>query len=251
MAIEKGIRIVISFIVIRAKSSGFGPSIVAERDESTCYALPCLLLLVLSLAIALYLSRVRADLGKDADTKVGRVVESQALVQRRNRLNLLRRQVPVGAVQVLLEPLGIVGLGNDNNVPLGGPAKEHLRRCLAVGVGGLLDGWVFKQGADVEGALVLELEEGLWPKGGIGCHGNIVLLAHLNETRLDEVRVVFDLVDGGLDFGVWRLRVLSTCARPCSAVDRGRKDAARWRISLTAQHVVEEHGVEVGYTNGA
>lgn len=143
-------------------------------------------------------------LRKNADSKVRRVIKPQALVQRRNRINLLSRQVKIETVQVLCQPLGVVGLGNDDNVPLGGPAQKHLRGGLVVVLGRLGDGGVLEQRADIQGALIFQLEEALRAEGAVGGHGDVVLLAHLDELGLHEVRMVFNLIDGGLDFGVWR-----------------------------------------------
>lgn len=70
------------------------------------------------------------------------------------------------------------------------------------------------------GALHIELQETLRAKRAVRGDGNVVFLAHFDELWLNEVRVVLDLVDGGLDFGV-------------------------------AEDVVEELGVEVGDADGA
>lgn len=159
-------------------------------------------------------------LSKDPNTKVSRVVEPQSPIQRRNALQLLCRQVKIRRGQVLSQPLLGVTLGDHNNVPLSRPAEQHLCWRLADPFRHLLDGRVLEQGTRIMRALHVELEEALRAKGAVSGDGNVVLLAHLDEVGLDEVRVVLDLVDGGLDLGV-------------------------------AQDVVEEHGVEVGNANGA
>lgn len=169
------------------------------------------------------ISRTNPGLGfhlsKDPNAKVGRVIKPQALVQRRDALDLVGREVKVGRVQVLRQPLLAVALGDDDDAALRRPPQQDLRRRFAVLLGDAGHGLVLEEWPDVESALVLELEEALRAEGRVGRHGDAVLLAHLDEARLDEVGVMLDLVDGG-----WDTRV--------------------------AEDVVEQGRVEVRHTDG-
>lgn len=60
-------------------------------------------------------------------------------------------------MQVLLQPMLVVRLGDDGDVPLGGPPQEDLRRGLLVLLSERGDDLVFEQERGVEGILLLEL----------------------------------------------------------------------------------------------
>lgn len=75
-------------------------------------------------------------------TEVGRVIEPPVLVQSCNLLHFRLCQLEVKNVEVLLEPLGLGGLGDDGSAPLHAPSKHNLRRCLIVSSGDLLHAWL-------------------------------------------------------------------------------------------------------------
>lgn len=148
-----------------------------------------------------------------------RGVESEANVQSGNGLDLLLGQVERGGLEVLLESLDAVGLGDDDDVALCAPSEQDLAGGDAVLLGGSLDGVDLEQRLDLLGLGVVQLNERGRAKGGVAGDGNVVLLSHGDELGLGEVRVVLDLEDGRGDLGV-------------------------------RQQIVDQLGVEVGDTNG-
>jgi hypothetical protein len=126
-------------------------------------------------------------------TYVGRVVEAQPLVQAADLLNLILLQVEAADVQVLRKTALVVALGDNSNAALSGPAQQDLRRALAVGVGNSLDHLVVEQHGGVLCLLHVELNERQRAERTVGSHGNVALLAELEERLLGEVRVVLDL----------------------------------------------------------
>merc|ERR1712000_358923 len=96
-------------------------------------------------------------LSKDAQGVVGQVetgiVESQTAVQGRDALELVQGEVERHNVKVLGETIGVVGLGDDGNAALGGPAEEDLGGGLAVLVGESLDGLGLEEGLGAVGSL--------------------------------------------------------------------------------------------------
>lgn len=68
-------------------------------------------------------------------------------------------------------------------------------------VGDGLDGGVGEEGLDLADARVVELDEALGSEGAVSGDGDAVVLEEGKKLGLDQVRVVLDLVDGGLDLG--------------------------------------------------
>jgi len=126
-------------------------------------------------------------------TYVGRVVEPQALVQSADLLNLILLEVEAADIEVLCKTRLVVALGNDSNAALGRPAKEDLRRALSVSVGNALDDVVVEEHGGVLRLLHVELDERERAERAVGSHGDVALLAELEERLLSEVWVVLDL----------------------------------------------------------
>lgn len=165
---------------------------------------------------------IHFGLCEDADGRaqsVG-VVEPEAQVQGRDLVQLGLGKVEGGALEVLLQSLDAVGLGDDDNLSLRAPTEDDLAGGLAVLGGQAGDGLRLEEGLGVLGPGVVQLEEGLGAEGGVTGDGDVVLLGHLDELGLGEVGVVLDLEDGAGDLGV-------------------------------GHQVVEELGVEVGDADGA
>lgn len=154
----------------------------------------------------------------NGNVQVALIIQAQANIQARDLGNLLLGQVKRGAVQVLRQALGAVGLWNHDDVALRGPAEEHLRRRLAVPVRHRLDDGVLEERRRGGRLAAAHLQVRLRAEAAVRRHDDAVLLRHVDEVALRQVRVVFDLQHRGPDLGV-------------------------------AQHVVEELGVEVGYAN--
>jgi hypothetical protein len=126
-------------------------------------------------------------------TYVGRVVEAQSLVQAADLLDLILLQVEAAHVQVLRKTALVVALGDDSDAALGGPAQQHLRRALAVSIGNGLHDLVVEQHRGVFCLLHVELDERQRAERAVGGHGDVTLLAELEERLLGEVGVVLDL----------------------------------------------------------
>jgi hypothetical protein len=126
-------------------------------------------------------------------TYIGRVVEPQSLVQAADLLDLILLQVEAAHVQVLRKTALVVALGDNGNTALSGPAQQDLRRALAVSVGDGLHDLVVKQHGGVLCLLHVELDERQRAERAVGGHGDVALLAELEEGLLGEVGVVLDL----------------------------------------------------------
>ena len=126
-------------------------------------------------------------------TYVGRVVESQALVKCADLLNLILLEVEAAHVEVLCKTRLVVALGDDSNAALGRPTEQNLCGSLAVGVGNALDDVVVEEHRGVLCLLHVELDEGKRAERAVGGHGDVALLAELEERLLSEVWVVLNL----------------------------------------------------------
>lgn len=124
---------------------------------------------------------------------VAGVVEPQVLVDGRDALNLVVGQVEAVDLEVLLETVLAVGLGNDGNAALGGPAEQNLGGGHAVLGGDALDDIVVEEKRGVLSTLHLQLQEALGTEAGVGSDGDLVLLDELDELGLNQVGVVLDL----------------------------------------------------------
>lgn len=138
----------------------------------------------------------------DDKTYVGRSVELEVLVQTRNLLNLTVLEIKAGNIQVLRQAVWRVGLGDNAETALGGPAEKNLGGSLAVSLCNLLDDGVVEKKRGVGSDLHVALEEALGAERRVGGDLDVVLAGELNEVGLDVVRVVFDLKGSGLDLGV-------------------------------------------------
>lgn len=106
--------------------------------------------------------------------------------------NLLRCQLELGKPgQVALESLHLVARCERNDVLIDHPSETNLRLCDII----LLGQFSVKT---VDGTTLGCDERG---EGTVGGHSNAVLLVEGNEITVLEIRVVLDLVDGGLDLG--------------------------------------------------
>jgi hypothetical protein len=108
-------------------------------------------------------------------------------------------QIEIQNLEVLLQATGIVGLGDDSNTSLSGPAKKDLRRCLASSSGGLLDRSNIPEQWYVAGSLPeswRELQERLRAEGRICSNENAPFLGQTDEFRLYQIRMVFYLQRG-------------------------------------------------------
>lgn len=130
------------------------------------------------------------------------VIESEVSVKSADRLQLLLCKVELSNVQVLLQTLLVVALGDDSNSSLGAPSQEDLSRGLVVLLSESSDGGVLEEDRGVLGLLPVELNEGLWAEGRVCGNGNTLGLSQLDESGLDEVWVVLDLESGWADLGV-------------------------------------------------
>lgn len=129
------------------------------------------------------------------------IIKSQSFIQRTNLLDLVRRQIKTAVhdVEILLQTVWVVRLGDDGDAALGRPAQKDLRGGLADGCRGALDGLGLKQRRDTLGPFAErlgQLKEALGPKGRVRCDGDVEVLGEVDEIRLHQVRVVFDLQDG-------------------------------------------------------
>lgn len=89
------------------------------------------------------------------------VVEPEVAVQARDGLNLILSKVEVRDLQVLQQPALGVGLGDDGQSALGGPAQENLCGGALVLLGDGSDGGVLEENGGVVGLLPVELDERL------------------------------------------------------------------------------------------
>jgi hypothetical protein len=129
-------------------------------------------------------------------------VELEVLVKVRDLLDLLLLQVEAGDVQVLLQTVLRVALGDDSETTLSGPSEQYLGGGLAVGFRDLGDDGVVEEERGVGGELHVALNERLGTEGRVSCNGNVVLLGQLEQVGLDVVWVVLDLERRRLDSGV-------------------------------------------------
>nr|POE59280.1 hypothetical protein CFP56_24549 [Quercus suber] len=127
---------------------------------------------------------------------------AQALIQRADLLDLVGGEVEAADVEVLLQAALVIGLGDDGDAALRGPAQQHLGRRLAVLGRDALDGRVLEQQGGVVGLLHVELEERLRAEGRVGGDGDVAALAQVEQVLLDEVGVVLDLERLWQDLGV-------------------------------------------------
>lgn len=93
----------------------------------------------------------------------------------------------------------VVALWDDSQSSLRRPAKQDLRRGLAVILCNLGNNVVLEQSWGVACVVPAKLDERLWAVRGVRGDGDALLLCELEERGLDEVGVVLDLEDGGDD----------------------------------------------------
>lgn len=137
-----------------------------------------------------------------AASQSSRGVESLANVQSGDGVDFFLGEVERDAVEVLLQSVDTVGLGDNNDVSLGAPSQEHLARRHVVLLGGGLDGVNLKERLELLGPGVVQLDERGRPEGGVSGNGDVVLLCHGNELRLGQVGVVLDLENSRGNLGV-------------------------------------------------
>jgi len=94
------------------------------------------------------------------ETVVDGRVELEVLVKSRDLLNLGLLHIPASDLEVLLETVLVVGLGDDSNSTLSGPSEEDLCRGLVVLLGEASDHLVLKEERGVLGDLHASLDEG-------------------------------------------------------------------------------------------
>ena len=123
-------------------------------------------------------------------------------IQSRNRLDILIRKIKLRNLQILLQSLGIVTLGNNGQPSLRRPPQQNLRRRLPHLLSDLRHDGVLEQYRCILRLLPLQLNERLWSERTVRRDSDTLLLSQLEESRLDEVRVVFDLQGCGADLCV-------------------------------------------------
>lgn len=171
---------------------------------SLCEDVECSKVLVIAVSFFLCLgtNASKRRNGRMVGTYVCGVIESEVSVKSADRLQLLLCKVELSNVQVLLQTLLVVALGDDSNSSLGAPSQEDLSRGLVVLLSESSDGGVLEEDRGVLGLLPVELNEGLWAEGRVCGNGNTLGLSQLDESGLDEVWVVLDLESGWADLGV-------------------------------------------------
>ena len=105
-------------------------------------------------------------------------------------------------MQILREPVLVVALRDHGDASLRGPSQQHLSGLLAMLVRDLLHRRVLEEQRRVFCALHIEFEKRLRAKGRVCRHGDVLAAGEVDESRLREVWVVFDLQGCGPDFGV-------------------------------------------------
>jgi len=87
------------------------------------------------------------------------VVESEVAIQTSDRIQLALLHVKSSNLQVLLETLLVVTLGNDGQSSLSSPSQKHLGRSLAVLLSNDSNNRVFEKNRGVLSLLELKLKE--------------------------------------------------------------------------------------------
>ena len=128
-----------------------------------------------------------------------RVIESQALVQRADGLQLTLVQVETSDLQVLRQTGGVVALRDDSNPALGGPAEQHLSRGLAILLGEARNGVVLEQRRGIDSILHFQLKEAQRSERRVRSDSDALLLGILDQTGLGKIGVVFNLEGSGTD----------------------------------------------------
>jgi hypothetical protein len=96
---------------------------------------------------------------KLVSTYVGWGIELQVLVEVRDLSNLRLAHVKASDVQVLLQTVLRVALGDNGQTALCRPPQQDLCGCLAVLLGDLLDDGVIEQERSIRGDLHVALNE--------------------------------------------------------------------------------------------
>ncbi len=128
------------------------------------------------------------------------VIESQLSVQRRDGIQLLLIQIEICNLEILLQPLVIVALGNDGQSSLRCPSQQDLCWGTFVLLGDLGHDRVLEENGGVLRLLPFELDEGLWAEGRVGGYGYAFGFGELEKSGLHKVGVVLDLEGCGADF---------------------------------------------------
>lgn len=128
------------------------------------------------------------------------VVEPQVLVKTADGLELRVFKIEAAHIQVLRKSALVVGLGNNGNTALSSPSEQNLCGSLAVLLGNALDSLVVEKKRHV--LCHAEFDKRLRTERGVGSDGNVVRLAHLDQSLLGEIWVVFDLEGGGEDASI-------------------------------------------------
>jgi len=155
---------------------------------------------------------------------IKRIIKPQPPLQPINLAQLPLTQIPPRDIQILLQPPLIITLRNDRHAPLRRPPQQDLRGALPLLLRDLRDHRALEQKRRVFRLLHIQLEEGLRAEGGIGSDGDVVFVAEMEEVRLAEVRVMFDLQSLRLDPGVAeevqheRAGVVADADAPCQAL---------------------------------
>lgn len=71
---------------------------------------------------------------------IRRIIKPQPPIQSRNPLHLPRTQLKLRDIQILEQPIRVVGFGDHGETALGGPSQEDLGGGLFVGCCGGFDG---------------------------------------------------------------------------------------------------------------
>jgi hypothetical protein len=99
--------------------------------------------------------------GRRRETYVGRSVELEVLVQVRDLSNLRVLESEADDVQVLLQTVLRVALGDDGDTALCRPSQKDLCGCLAVRLSDLLDDGVVEEKRSIRSDLHIALDERL------------------------------------------------------------------------------------------
>lgn len=164
-----------------------------------------------------------AALSKQGNRRVqikSRVIEPQPFIQPTDRFNLILGQVKVSDLQVLLQPVLVVRLGDYGDPSLRSPSQQYLSRSLAGAISRLLDSIDIPQQRNVVGPGAesrRQFLKRLRSKGGVRSDGDVHLLSEGDQGGLYEVRVVLDLER--------RDRVAGVCLQVEKALRLGVGDA--------------------------
>ena len=134
-----------------------------------------------------------------------RIIEPQPPIKPTDRVNLIVPQIKIGHFQVLRKPVFVVRLGDHRNTTLRRPAQQDLSRGLPHPRSSFPHHVNVPEESDIlrpRAESGREFFERLRAEGGVGRHCYVQFLGQGDESRLYEVRVVFNLQGGHRVAGV-------------------------------------------------